>query len=117
MTTRAIATRPYLRETLLALLVLALAFLNFGHVAVSASGEFTITPDSWCGDPLLPDSPDHSPCHACRVGSGADLPPPPAAIEPIAFVATTVAYAAPIVAVELPLHSRPAQPRGPPSLV
>ena len=49
---------PYLRETLLALLVVALIFLNFGHVAVTASGDFRVTPDSWCGDPLLPDSPD-----------------------------------------------------------
>jgi hypothetical protein len=117
MTTNGIARRPYLRETLLALLVIALTFLNFGHVAVSASGEFTITPDNWCGDPLAPGGLDHAPCHACRIGTGADLPPPPAAIEPITFVATTIAYAVPIVAMELPLHSRPVQPRGPPSLV
>ena len=117
MTTDGIATRPYLRETLLALVVIALTFLNFGHVAVSASGDFSITPDSWCGDPLLPDSPDHSPCHACRIGSGADLPPPPAAIEPIVFAVTSVAYAAPDAALELPVPLRPAQPRGPPALV
>ena len=107
----------YAREIILAAVVMALTFLNYGHAAVSAASDFRVTVDSWCGDPLLPDSPDHSPCHACRIGSGADLPPPPAAIEPIAFVATTIAYAAPIVVVELPLHGRPAQPRGPPSLV
>jgi hypothetical protein len=109
--------RVYLRETLLALLVVALTFLNYGHVSVSAAGAVKITPDSWCGDPLLPDSPDHSPCHACRIGSGADLPPPPACAKPVSFVATKFAYAAPLATIELLLRARPAQPRGPPSLV
>ncbi|MEO7222479.1 MAG: hypothetical protein ABIY37_08400 [Devosia sp.] len=109
--------RPMFRETLVALLVVALTFLNFGHVAVTASGEFRITPDSWCGDPLLPDSPEHSPCHACRIGSGADLPPPPSCVETVAFVALAVAYVAPALAFDLPVHARPAQPRGPPALV
>ena len=112
-----IATRPCVREILLAAVVIALTFLNFGHVAVSASGDFRITPDSWCGDPLAPGSADHTPCHACRIGNGADLPPPPAAIEPVAFVVAPGAYAAPLAQFDLPVHTRPAQPRGPPSLV
>jgi hypothetical protein len=107
----------YLRETLLALLVVALTFLNYGHVAVSAAGGVQITPDSWCGDPLLPDSPDRSPCPACRIGSGADLPPRPTCAMPVSFVAIPTAYATPLATIELPLHARPAQPRGPPSLV
>lgn len=111
-----IATRPYLRETLLALVVVALTFLNFGHVAVTASGDFHFTPDSWCGDPLLPDPLQHSPCHACRIGSGADLPPPPAAAEPIAFVVAPVAYVDAIAPIGLPVHAQPIQPRGPPAL-
>jgi hypothetical protein len=111
------APRTYLRETLLALLVIALTFLNFGHVSVTASGDFRVTPDSWCGDPLLPNSPDHSPCHACRIGSGADLPPPPASIEPVAFVASPVAHIAPRGAIDLPVRTRPTQPRGPPTPV
>lgn len=83
------------RETLLALLVLALGFLNFGHASISVGGEYyRLAPDSWCGSPMLPDAPDHSPCHACRIGSGADLPPPPASVEPVVFVATIVDYAA-----------------------
>jgi hypothetical protein len=105
------------RETLLALLVVALTFLNYGHVSVSASGYFQVTPDSWCGDPLLPDSPAHSPCHACRIGSGADLPPAPACIEPVSFVTVPVAYVAPAILPDLPVHARSVQPRGPPSLV
>ena len=107
----------YARETLLALLVVALTFLNYGHASVSAAGHFQVTPDSWCGDPLLPDSPDHSPCHACRIGGGADLPPPCADIEPVSYIVAAIVYAPPRIALDLPLRSRPAQPRGPPALV
>ena len=116
MTTHAFATRPHLREMLLALAVVALTFLNFGHVSVSASGDIQVTPDSWCGSPLAPEGTPHSPCHACRA-DGVAPPPPPAAIEPVCFVATPVAYIAPVAAIELPLDTRPAQPRGPPALV
>jgi hypothetical protein len=115
MTAKRNYTRPLVRETLLAVLVIALIFLNFGHVAVTASGDFRVTPDSWCGDPLLPDSPEHSPCHACRIGNGADLPPPSDCIEPVEFVAFAVTYSAPVVALDLPVHARPVQPRGPPA--
>ena len=117
MRTDGIATRRYLRETLLAVLVLALTFLNFGHVAVSAAGDFRITPDSWCGDPLAPGSADHAPCPACRIGHGADLPPPPAAIEPVAFAIVAIAFAAPAMPLDLPAHIQLAQPRGPPLLL
>jgi hypothetical protein len=116
MIIHAVAKRPHLREMLLALAVVALTFLNFGHVSVSASGDIQVTPDSWCGSPLAPEGTPHSPCHACRA-DGAALPPPPAAIEPIVFIVTDLAYVAPIAAIEVPLHSRPAQPRGPPTLV
>jgi hypothetical protein len=105
------------RETLLALLVVTLVFLNFGHVSVTASGDIRVTPDSWCGDPLLPDSPEHSPCHACRIGSGAALPPAPLCVEPVAFVALAVVYLAPMPPVDLRLYARPSQPRGPPLFV
>jgi hypothetical protein len=106
----------YAREILLAAVVVALTFINYGHVAVSASGDFRVTPDSWCGDPLAPGSAAHAPCHACRIGAGADLPPPPACIEPVIFVAVPVVYVAPLAVIDLPLRARPAQPRGPPSL-
>lgn len=106
----------YVRETLLALTVIALTFLNYGHVSVTASGDFRIVPDSWCGDPLLPDAPKHSPCHACRVG-GAALPPAPNCVEPVVFGVAPVAYTLPTVSLDPPPRSRPAQPRGPPALV
>lgn len=108
--------RGYLREALLALLVVALCFLNFGHISVSAAGDLRVVPDSWCGNPMLPDSPDHSPCHACRIGGGADLPPTPARVAAVFFDAAPVAYADPLAPVALGAHERPSLPRGPPSL-
>lgn len=110
-----LTSRIVARETLLALLVLALAFLNFGHVSISQGGEYRPVPDAWCGDPLLPDSPDHSPCHACRIGSGADLPPAPGDIVPAVFGVAAVAYAArSLDGADLPLLLS-AEPRGPPA--
>ena len=102
------------RETLLALIVLALAFLNFGHSSISIGGEFRLVPDAWCGDPLLPNSPDHSPCHACRIGSGADLPPAPARAAPVVFAVSLVVYAAPLLIDEAVAHRFFASPRAPP---
>jgi len=106
----------YLRETLLALAVVALTFLNFGHTSVSASGDFTVTPDSWCGSPMAPEGVAHAPCHACRV-DGAALPPPPVEAAPVCFAVAAVAYVAPILMPVLPLTQRPVQPRGPPAFV
>lgn len=106
----------YAREIVLALAVLALTFLNYGHVSVSASGDLQVTPDSWCGSPLAPDDIAHAPCHACRV-DGAALPPPPACVEPVAFAVVPVAYVAPAVTTVRVLHARPILPRGPPALV
>jgi len=104
-------------EVLRALCVLALIFLSFAHAPVTAatSGSDVLTAAldmSYCGD--LPDDPKaHVPCHACRIGSGADLPPPCAIALPIAVVAD-VAYGA------MPSLNLPAAPpnsfdaRGPP---
>lgn len=85
------------REALLALVVLAVVFLNFGHgsVTIAADGHVTVTSISVCGDPIhAPGDLDHSPCHACRIGNGADLPAPPLGAEPVAFVALAVVYSA-----------------------
>lgn len=109
--------RIYLRETLAALLVVALTFLNFGHSPAAAGNDLEVRPGSWCGDPLLPGSPDHPPCHACRIGSGADLPPASSCAETVWFVATAVAYDAPDMSIGPPIRARPAQPRGPPNLI
>jgi len=85
-----------LRETLLAALVLALVFLNFGHtgVALGHDGHALVSTTSFCGDPLTPVDSDHAPCHACRIGSGADLPPPPLDAVLVAFATAPVVYGA-----------------------
>jgi hypothetical protein len=74
-------------EMLRALCVLAVVFLNFAHqapaiartlptqtLALAASLDF-------CGaGETLPGGKGHVPCHACRLGAAADLPPTPAAV-------------------------------------
>ena len=105
-------------EVLRALCVLALIFLSFAHTPVTAA---TAGPDvltaaldmSYCGD--LPDDPKaHAPCHACRIGGGADLPPPCDIALPVAVVVASVAYGAtPSLSLPAaPIHSFNA--RGPP---
>ena len=79
-------------ETLRALVVLALFFLNFAHVPLSAAPADTFVPlavASICGDPIGEDRQGaHAPCHACRIGAGADLPPPcPSAVPALATAA------------------------------
>lgn len=103
-----------------ALSVLALIFLSFGHapVTTSAHGHDVLAAAvdlSFCGDLPAGNDTSHSPCHACRIGAGADLPPPcggllhvPVASTPD-FVQATLVPAKPVV-TGLP------QPRGPPRL-
>jgi len=62
-----------------ALAVLALVFLSFSHqpsmrLAHDHESVSAAVTASWCGD--APADTTHAPCHACRIGSGADLPPP-----------------------------------------
>lgn len=106
----------YARETLFALAVIALTFLNFGHVSVSASGAVQVTPDSWCGSPLAPEGAPHAPCHACRT-DGAALPPPPVAVAAVSYVFSPVFYTKQIDAPAPRLTASPIQPRGPPAPV
>ena len=106
----------YMREIVFALAVVALTFLNFGHISVSASGDLLVTPDSWCGSPMAPEGVAHAPCHACRV-DGTALPPAPIETTPVCFTFALVAHVEPIVAPARPIAQRPAQPRGPPVLV
>lgn len=73
-----------LRETVRALGVVALVFLNFGHAPMAVGAELVASSygASFCGGPVDPvDAPGHSdsaPCEVCLLGSGMDLPPPPA---------------------------------------
>jgi hypothetical protein len=86
-----IGTRP-LAEVLRALCVLALVFLNFAHqpamAAPTAEDVLTVAANqSFCGAPVADDE-GHAPCHACRIGSGADLPP--VCSEPVALLPVAV---------------------------
>jgi hypothetical protein len=67
-----------LRDLAGALAVLALVFLSYAHQPVSLAAQqqtlsAAVTAD-FCGG--VPDRQSHAPCHACRIGGGADLPPP-----------------------------------------
>ena len=105
-------------ETLRALLVLALVFLNFAHQPAAAApraGDVmsVVASQSFCGEPIADDR-GHAPCHACRIGSGADLPPVmdvPCPPMPVA-VRLEVEPAAIAIARHAPL---PAGARAPPA--
>ncbi|HQZ11402.1 MAG TPA: hypothetical protein PK286_00830 [Devosia sp.] len=105
-------------ETLRALVVLALFFLNFAHVPLSAAPADAFAPlsvASICGDPIGGDrTGDHAPCHACRIGAGADLPPPCPLTVPALF-ATGVDYSAVLPAAEPALPRLTAKARAPPA--
>jgi hypothetical protein len=105
------------REALLALLVLALVFLNFGHAAPSLASAYQPAGESsFCGDPAVPGDVRHAPCHACRIGGGADLPPPPCAPEAVIFASVPALFAdASVPAIASPIQLA-ARPRGPPAI-
>lgn len=104
-------------ETMRALVVLALIFLNFAHqpaIAASPGDVMTlVASQSFCGAPLADDE-EHAPCHACRIGAGADLPPVAALpCPPIALALRLVGDPAPVaIARYAPL---PAGARAPPA--
>ena len=112
--------RPgYIGEVMRALAVLALVFFNFGHapaVAAQAPGWTAIAFDGFCGD--LPDGEDrgHAPCHACRIGGSAALPPP-AGYLPVVRVAVAPDYSIAIGGPEAGVGQRWPAARGPPVLV
>ncbi len=103
------------RDTLLALLVLAVAFLNFGAASatLAAPGSPTAAATSYCGDPLMPADGGHFACHACRPDV-AVLPPAPAEPKRACF-ATAVAFMAVVAATPAPAAFAWAAPRGPPA--
>lgn len=106
-----------LRDLLLALLVLAMSALNFGHQsAVLAAGNRVVVTaqTSICGDPLAPASGEHFACHACRPDAIA-LPPVPAGVEPVCFIATE-AISAPVLLLVSGIELRGLAPaRAPPT--
>ena len=93
-------------EVVRALCVLALLFLNFGHAQAAPTLPhgtlLTAAVDtSFCGDPAEPPG-SHSPCHACRIGSAADLPPEPCAIalpQPLVAAIVRISVHSPLFAI------------------
>jgi hypothetical protein len=114
----AMTPRLVIAEMLRALAVLALLFLNFAHAPLNAAptgaGYVAYAADGVCGD-LPGDGPTaHAPCHACRIGGGADLPPPCGLPAP-AFTAVAVEFGAMAVADAATVPLLAAAPRGPPA--
>jgi hypothetical protein len=110
-----------LPEVVRALCVMALVFLNFGHAPLaaplSAAPALSAVADaSFCGDPLDDQHQDHAPCHACRIGGGADLPPAPCAVEPAHGLVLPVRYAPDRHAIVLRAGWRASAQRAPPAL-
>jgi hypothetical protein len=105
------------REALLALLVVALTFLNFGHTSAvfAAGGRVVVTGTSVCGDQSPTGAGDHFACHACR-SDAAVLPPPPCEAAPIRFTVTPVAYAAQLPPAEIAPVRLAGNPRAPPAI-
>ncbi|MDB5507003.1 MAG: hypothetical protein JWR75_1641 [Devosia sp.] len=115
-------TRIIIGELVLALLVLALMFLNFGHGGADLRAGANIAYDlasldgSLCGDTAdLPADHAQNPCHACRVGADAALPSAPACATPAEFGSVTVAYAAFAPLPTRVAQSDHAEPRAPPA--
>ena len=109
-----------MQEVVRALCVVALIFLNFGHAPlaapVSAAPALSAVADaSFCGDPVGGHQ-DHAPCHVCRIGGGADLPPPPCVVESSHGPALPVRYAIDNRVVVLRASWRPSAQRAPPAL-
>lgn len=106
-------------ETIRALLVLALIFLNFGHGALGSDGVSGIVAldtgvlcgESTPGTPALGDEP----CPACRIASGIALPPAPCVIAPAFGLVAKVAFDISTETGYQPVRSFATGPRAPPA--
>lgn len=95
-------TGAMVKDAMRALLVLALVFFNFAHAPVSATVGYDQELQPYllpatatavdCGD-VHDDGPAHAPCHACRIGGSADLPPAPGSCLSAPLMDGIVAYA------------------------
>jgi hypothetical protein len=109
-------------ELVRAFAVLALVFLSYAHQPVNVAHALdhdvltvAVTAD-FCGD-APEDGKAHAPCHACRIGGGADVPPPPCGgiAAPIAAASVT-SFGATVRSPIITEHGS-SRPRGPPALV
>ncbi len=111
-------TRGAGMELVRALCVLALLFLNFAHAPIAAQpGNSDILTAAisadFCGGMPDSDGGAHAPCHACRIGGAADLPPPVATLACPASVALVV-FGASVVRQAPGAPPRPYGARAPP---
>lgn len=111
-------TKTAMLDLVRAIGVLALLFLNFAHLppAAAASLQPALTAGldtGFCGDQPA-DPARHAPCHACRIGAGADLPPPPAPPGRPPALAQPAAWPAPELSLIRRVLRLAAAPRGPP---
>jgi len=110
------------RDIASALAVLALVFLSYAHQPINAAHALdhdvltaSITAD-FCGD-APEDGKVHAPCHACRIGGGADVPPPPCAGIEAPIAVASVTYFGATVRSPIVTEHGSSRPRGPPALV
>jgi len=116
--------RQSLVEGVRALVVIALIFLCFGHKPVYASVSYdgqliakvldAGLSEPGCGDPA--DHGDHTPCHACRVFTGLDLPPSPVLAVPAFGKVLDIAYALMPEPLAFAAPAPIVRPRGPPTV-
>ena len=108
------------RDLVAAAVVLSLVFLSYAHQPVGAASldqdvlTAVVTAD-FCGD--SPADSSHAPCHACRIGGGADLPPPPCAGIAAPIAVAMVTYFGATVRSPIVAEHGSSRPRGPPALV
>ena len=98
--------------------MLALILFNLAHAptpAVAYYGfAFAGAAVIHCGEDSPDDQSSYAPCHACRVGGDAVLPPPPCDSEQILLKAVPVIYSPTIVVPQDDLRSIANRSRGPP---
>lgn len=107
--------RDVVRQLLLAMLVLGLTFLNFGHTSAvfAAGGRVVVTALSICGDPAGSSAGDHFACHACRPDALA-LPPAPAVATRVSIAVAPVTYMHVMAPLVAPFSIRAGNSRAPP---
>ncbi|MEO5805877.1 hypothetical protein [Devosia sp.] len=118
--------RMIIGEVVRALCVLALLFLNFGHAqAVQVAYTTDLTPYVLSDQAVAivcqqtgQDNPElhHQPCHACRIGGSADLPPAPCLALPAFVMVAAAAHAPAPQPVGRVAYARTTSPRAPPIL-
>jgi hypothetical protein len=106
-------------ELVRALAVLALVFLSYAHQPVNAAPHqhdtltAAVTADFCGGVPA--DRQPHAPCHACRIGNGAALPPPCGGLLHLPAIAAPAFPPLPVAVFVVAPPDIP-EARGPPTL-